>query len=56
MARTAHHAPHALLALRRGGRARARGGGRAGERRRGAAPGARNVPEPEAAAIVREKI
>jgi len=36
-------------------RTRARGE-RAGERRRGAAPGARNVPEPEAAAIVREKI
>ena len=31
-------------------------GGRTGERRRGAAPGARNVPEPEAAAIVREKM
>ena len=30
MARTAHHAPHALLALRRGGRARARGGGARG--------------------------
>ena len=29
---------------------------RAGERRRGAAPGARNVLEPEAAAIVREKM